>query len=229
VVTFEAANVGFENLIFQRTRPVAEAERDLVKAQNAQNTLKNEIGRHDGVIAGLTADVETARKHQEEINKQTVVLQPYPVQQPVPTYAAPTPQPVPATQTCVGKKGIRFICNKPAQDNVIKNNAQAEAEAQKTFRDTQEQIARSNAEAQAAVDKANGDLQAAHDAEVKKAGAQVEQAQAKLDAAGVSMARRISSEVAPQNSPVWRAGISRWVERRLHCWAAFRDVLVWTG
>ncbi|MGB7833302.1 MAG: hypothetical protein WBL84_13935 [Xanthobacteraceae bacterium] len=45
----------------------------------------------------------------------------------------------------------------------------------------------------------------------------------------VSMARRISSEVAPQNSPVWRAGISRWVERRLHCWAAFRDVLAWTG
>ena len=45
----------------------------------------------------------------------------------------------------------------------------------------------------------------------------------------LSMARRISSEVSPQNSPVWRAGISRWVERRLHCWAAFRDVLVWTG
>jgi hypothetical protein len=45
----------------------------------------------------------------------------------------------------------------------------------------------------------------------------------------LSMARRISSEVAPQNSPVWRAGISRWVERRLPCWAAFRDVLVWTG
>ena len=45
----------------------------------------------------------------------------------------------------------------------------------------------------------------------------------------MSMARRISSEVAPQNSPVWRAGISRWVERRLHCWAAFRDVLAWTG
>ena len=60
VVTFEAANVGFENLIFQRTRPVAEAERDLVKAQNAQNTLKNEIARHDGVIAGLTADVRNS-------------------------------------------------------------------------------------------------------------------------------------------------------------------------
>ena len=46
----------------------------------------------------------------------------------------------------------------------------------------------------------------------------------------LSMARRISSEVAPQNSPVRRAGISRWVERlALHCWAAFRDVLVWTG
>jgi tetratricopeptide (TPR) repeat protein len=69
---------------------------------------------------------------------------------------------------CVGKKGIRFICNKPAQDTVIKNNAQAEAEAQKTFRDTQEQIGRSNAEAQAAADEANGDLQAAHDAEVRK-------------------------------------------------------------
>src|SRR5580692_6043224 len=32
------------------------------------------------------------------------------------------------------------------------------------------------------------------------------------DIPAVSMARRISSEVAPQNSPVWRAGISRWVE-----------------
>ena len=45
----------------------------------------------------------------------------------------------------------------------------------------------------------------------------------------VSMARRISLRSgACQNSPVWRAGISRRVERRLHCWAAFRDVLVWT-
>src|SRR5580692_11087546 len=41
------------------------------------------------------------------------------------------------------------------------------------------------------------------------------------DGVVVSMARRIPSEVAPQNSPVWRAGISRWLERRLHCWAAF--------
>lgn len=122
-----------------------------------------------------------------------MVLQPYPAQQPVPTYAAPTPQPVPATQLCVGKKGIKFICNKPAQDSVIKNNAQAEAEAQKTFRDTQEQIARSNAEAQAAVDKANGDHQADHDAEVKKAGAQIEQAQAKLDAAGAAPDTQVSA------------------------------------
>ena len=49
------------------------------------------------------------------------------------------------------------------------------------------------------------------------------------DATGVNGAQNFLQEVAPQNSPVWRDGISRWVERRLHCWAAFRDVLVSDG
>jgi hypothetical protein len=31
-VTGEAASLAFENLVFQRTRPVAEAERDLARA-----------------------------------------------------------------------------------------------------------------------------------------------------------------------------------------------------
>ena len=35
VITMEAASIAFENLIFERTRPVVEAERDLEKVRSA--------------------------------------------------------------------------------------------------------------------------------------------------------------------------------------------------
>jgi hypothetical protein len=51
IVTGEAASIGFENLIFQRTRPVVEAERDLTKAKNAHETLKVKSGLGIPVMA----------------------------------------------------------------------------------------------------------------------------------------------------------------------------------
>ena len=39
VITMEAASIGFENLIFERTRPVVEAERDLEKVMIGQRTI----------------------------------------------------------------------------------------------------------------------------------------------------------------------------------------------
>jgi hypothetical protein len=63
VITGEAASLAFENLIFQRTKPVAEAERDLIKAELSGDALKAAISRRAREIASLTAEVEAARAH----------------------------------------------------------------------------------------------------------------------------------------------------------------------
>ena len=61
VITMEAASIGFENLIFERTRPVVEAERDLEKVMIGQRTIdKNAADRADE-IKRLTADLDAAR------------------------------------------------------------------------------------------------------------------------------------------------------------------------
>ena len=48
VITMEAASIGFENLIFERTRPVVEAERDLEKVMIGQRTIDKEAKRPGG-------------------------------------------------------------------------------------------------------------------------------------------------------------------------------------
>ena len=69
LITFEAANLAFTNLIYQRTRPVALAERDLVKAQHTRESLDGEAQRVADRIALLTADVKAAQEHRVAIDK----------------------------------------------------------------------------------------------------------------------------------------------------------------
>ena len=75
VITMEAASIGFENLIFERTRPVVEAERDLEKVMIGQRTIdKNAADRADE-IKRLTADLDAARDHREDLGDQKPELQ----------------------------------------------------------------------------------------------------------------------------------------------------------
>ncbi len=146
VITGEAASVAFENLIFQRTRPVVEAERDLTDINIARASLTGQTARHDQIVARLTADVETARKHRAEIDK------------PVQLQASPTLQTIPPAQTCRGKKGVTWNCGAGAQEAVRKANATI-----------QTKIAADNATAQASHD---AELKAA-DARIDEAAARL--------------------------------------------------------
>jgi hypothetical protein len=87
VITGEAASLGFTNLIYQRMRPVADAERDLARAQISRDALNSAIARRAEEIARLQADVEAAQKHRASIDQP------------------PTLQPPPAGRTCAGRHG----------------------------------------------------------------------------------------------------------------------------
>ena len=75
VITGEAASLAFENLIFQRTRPVIEAEADLKKVSISHDTLDEINARRAQEITRLTADLAAAREHRAEIDKP-VTMQP---------------------------------------------------------------------------------------------------------------------------------------------------------
>ena len=108
VITGEAASLAFENLIFQRTRAVAEAERDLARVEIDQGALKQAADRRAAEIARLEADVETARKHRAGID------------QPLALQAAP------AGKTCTGRHGSTWNCSAGVQGAVVAANAAAQ-------------------------------------------------------------------------------------------------------
>jgi hypothetical protein len=182
VITGEAASIAFENLIFERTRPIVEAERDLVKATLDQRSLKTSADRLTEERARLTADRDAAQKHRQNIDKPPTLLPP-PAALPYPTLLPPpTLEAIPPTILCNGKKGVKYICNKYKQDEARKRNADAQATTDKENADARARVDRENADARAANDKANGDALAAHNAELAKATAAVNDAQARLDA-----------------------------------------------
>jgi hypothetical protein len=78
VITMEAASMAFENLIFQRTRPVVEAEAALKTAVITHDSIGEVNARHNHEIARLTADLESARKHREEVGDQKPPTMPIP-------------------------------------------------------------------------------------------------------------------------------------------------------
>jgi hypothetical protein len=81
VITMEAASMAFENLIFQRTRPVVEAEAELKKVSITHDTLDEVKARQSQEISRLTADLDAARKHREEVAKDEVKFLPPPADQ----------------------------------------------------------------------------------------------------------------------------------------------------
>ena len=107
VITGEAASLGFTNLIYQRMRPVAEAERDLARAQISRDALNSAIAQRAQEIARLQADVETARKHRASIDQPLTL------------------QPPPAGRTCAGRHGS-WNCEAAVQSEVAQANAAAQ-------------------------------------------------------------------------------------------------------
>jgi hypothetical protein len=100
VITGEAASIGFENLIFQRSRPVVEAERDLARAEIGLAALQDAANSR-------TADIEAARRHRSDIDK------------------APALQPVPESKTCSLRRGGSWACSAPVQAQAVASNAAA--------------------------------------------------------------------------------------------------------
>lgn len=116
IITMEAASLAFENLIFERTRPVVEAERDLEKILIGQRTIDKNAAERATEIARLTADLDTARKHREEVGGQKPEL-----------------QAVAPDRTCsriVGKgkhaQRIQYSCNSQAQNDTARGNKEAQ-------------------------------------------------------------------------------------------------------
>jgi hypothetical protein len=110
VITGEAASVAYENLIFQRTRPVVEAERDLAKAEISRTALKAAADRRAEEISRLTTDIESARAHRADIDKP-------------PRLAWRRSRP---GRTCAGRRGS-WNCGAAVQTEAVRANAAAQA------------------------------------------------------------------------------------------------------
>jgi len=116
VITGEAASIAYSNLIDQRTRSVAEAERDLTRAEIDHDALGQAAARRAEEISRLTAEVETARKHRTEIDRPTEL------------------QPVPGGRTCAGKRGS-WNCGAAVQTEAVRANAEAQRAHSDELRD----------------------------------------------------------------------------------------------
>jgi hypothetical protein len=147
VITGEAASLAFENLIFQRTRPAAEAERDLAKAEIDRAALVETAQVRSAEIARLEADVETARMHRTEIDKP-------------PELQAPPPG-----RTCAGRRGS-WNCGAGPQTEAVRANAAAQKAHADELKDAS--IAVKAAQAELAAVMAPPDMRAA-DARVAEA------------------------------------------------------------
>jgi hypothetical protein len=100
VITGEAASIAFENLIFQRSRPVVMVEAELAKANFDRDALKNAADR-------ANVDVEAARRHRADIDKPIEL------------------QAVPAGKTCAGRRGS-WNCGAGVQTEAVRANAAAQ-------------------------------------------------------------------------------------------------------
>jgi hypothetical protein len=116
VITGEAASVAFENLIFQRSRPVVEAEAELKKVEISHDSLAESNNRHAQEIKRLTMDLDAANAHRVSIDKPVAFL--------------PPPPDRPCTRTVVGKKKKKIVvaanCAAPVQAEAVRSNADAQ-------------------------------------------------------------------------------------------------------
>ena len=107
VITGEAASLAYENLIFQRTRPVAEAEAALARVQIGRDALTAAASRRAEELSRLTADIETARKHRADIDKPLAL------------------QTAPASKACAGRHGSTWNCSAGVRAATAAANAAA--------------------------------------------------------------------------------------------------------
>ena len=128
VITGEAASLAFENLIFQRTRPVVEAEAALKKVSIGHDTLDTINDRRADEIKRLTADLAAARDHRAEIDK--------PIEM----------QPVASDRlvTRRDKKGRSFTVNlnSGVQSTTVNGNAAAQAAHSAELKAASDQVAK---------------------------------------------------------------------------------------
>ena len=116
LITMESASVSFESLIYARALPVASAERDLEKIMIGQRDIDKDAKEQSEKIARLTADLQAARQHREDIGNQKPELQ----------QVAPD-------KTCYRPGGtkkhprqIAYNCNSQAQNDTAKGNKGAQ-------------------------------------------------------------------------------------------------------
>jgi hypothetical protein len=188
VATGEAAFIAYENLIFQRSRPVAEAERDLTKAQTARDTVKAKVARYDTDIAQLRKDVAEKQAHQIKIAQTPPEKHEF---QPLaePEYHPPTDQPSPAAQPCKKVKGkitYSYNCNQAALDAVAKANTDNRRKAQDDYDRDRNKVIERNSTSQEQINRQNEEDQKRHGEDLAAANAAVKAAQDKLDAASAS-------------------------------------------
>ena len=118
-------------LIFERTRTVVEAERDLEKVLIDQRTIDKADKERADTIERLTADLKSARDHRAEIGSRKVHL-----------------EEVGKAQTCwriVGKgkraQRVPYSCNSAAQDDTAKGNRAVQEEHAISLKTATEQVA----------------------------------------------------------------------------------------
>ena len=129
VITGEAASVAFENLIFQRSRPVIEAEAELKKIEIAAGTLDEEAKRQAKVIEQRAADLKAARDHRAEIDK--------------PVQLATLPAPKTCWRAGKGKhaRAVAYDCSGSAMSDAAKGNRDSQAAHADELRTASEQVA----------------------------------------------------------------------------------------
>src|SRR5208337_241666 len=128
VITGEAASLAFENLIFQRTRPVVEAEAELAKVNISHGTLDEVNARRAQEITRLTADLDAARKHRQEIGEKGVDFAP-----PVSDHPC---------NKGTKKKPVWVNCNSGIQALQAKSNADVQAAHSAELKSASEQVAK---------------------------------------------------------------------------------------
>jgi hypothetical protein len=136
VITGEAASLAFENLIFQRTRPVIEAEANLKKVEIGHGTLDEINARRAKEITRLTADLAAARDHRAEIDKP-IEMQPVPPDHVV-------------TRKDRNGRPYTVNINSGVQTTTVNANAAAQAAHSAELKAASDQVARAEAKLDAA-------------------------------------------------------------------------------
>jgi hypothetical protein len=139
IITSEAASIAFENLIFQRSRPVIEAEAELKKVSISHDTLDEVNARRSQEHDRLAADLKAARDHRAEIDK--------PVQL----------QAVSPDKKCSGPVGkgkhahwVTWTCNSDVQKTEVDGNAATQAAHNAELKAASDLVAQAQAKLDAA-------------------------------------------------------------------------------